>query len=367
MLHIGIDLGSRESQLCARSADGRLLWEERVKTTEIGTLLGKEKPCRVILESCSEAFCIADTLKAQGHDVRIVPATMVRALGVGLRGIKTDRRDAQRLSEASSRVELPSVHIRSLRTREWKAQLGMRQALVETRTQLINCVRGWLRTNLVTVRSGASETFCARIRETMAKRDDGTPAHVDLVLQVLDEINKRIREADVLLAQAADSDPICKLLQTVPGVGVLTAMYFVWAVDKIERFANAHALQSYLGITPGENSTGSRRQVTSITKAGPPQVRRMLTQACWVMLMHRPDDSLVKWAKRVAARRGKKVAVVAMSRKLAGILYAMWRDGTPYHPKMSAPTKKNNKDTSPKRPQKTEGRQKLTKSSTKKR
>jgi transposase len=190
----------------------------------------------------------------------------------------------------------------------------------------------------------------------MEFRDEWTPAHVELVLLVLDEINKRIREADVQLAQAAESDPICKLLQTVPGVGVLTTMYFVWAVDNIERFANAHALQSYLGITPGENSTGLRRQVTSITKAGPPDVRRMLTQACWVMLMHRPDDPLVKWAKLVAARRGKKVAVVAMSRKLAGILYAMWRDGTPYCPKKSAQAKEDGQKTSLKKPKKADRR-----------
>jgi len=362
MQHIGIDLGSMESQLCTRSADGGLLWEERIKTTEIGALLEKEQFSRVILESCSEAFLIADTLKEQGHEVRIVPATMVRALGVAHRGIKTDRRDAQILSEVSTRVELPSVHIRSLQARDWKTQLGMRQALVEVRTKLINCIRGWLRTNLSTVRSGVSESFPTRVREAMEKRDDGTPAHVELVLLVLDEINKRIREADILLALAAESDPICKLLQTVPGVGVLTAMYFVWAVDNIERFANAHALESYLGITPGENSTGFRRQVTSITKAGPPQVRRMLNQACWVMLMHRPDDPLVKWAKRVAARRGKKVAVVAMSRKLAGILYAMWRDGTSYHHKKSAALKEGAQEDvqkiSPKRPKKTGRRQK---------
>jgi transposase len=78
--------------------------------------------------------------------VRVVPATLVRTLGVGARGVKTDRRDAQVLSEVSCRIELPSVHVPSTLARELKSVCGAREALVEMRTKLINNVRGWLRT-----------------------------------------------------------------------------------------------------------------------------------------------------------------------------------------------------------------------------
>src|SRR5690349_23841661 len=103
------------------------------------------EPSRVVMETSSEAFRLADAAKLAGHDVRVVPATLVKTLGVGARGVKTDRRDAQILSEVSCRIELPSVHVPSALARELKSMCGTREALVETRTKLINNVRGWVR------------------------------------------------------------------------------------------------------------------------------------------------------------------------------------------------------------------------------
>src|SRR5262249_2712382 len=97
-------------------------------------------------------------------------------------------------------------------------------------------------------------------------------------------------------------------------------------------------VQSYLGLTPGENSSSTRERKTSITKAGSPAVRWLLVQATWCALRTRPDDPMVQWANQVAQRRGRQVAVVALSRKLAGILYAIWRDGTCYQSRRGADT-----------------------------
>src|SRR5215831_19625115 len=100
-----------------------------------------------MIETCSEAFAIADRVMQLGHEVRVVPAALVRALGVGARGLKTDQRDARALSEASCRVDLPSVHVPSSRSRQRKSMCGLRTALVGARTKLINSVRGYLRTS----------------------------------------------------------------------------------------------------------------------------------------------------------------------------------------------------------------------------
>jgi transposase len=100
---------------------------------------------RVILETCSEAFRVADLALSHGHEVRVVPATLVRSLGVGARRIKTDRRDAQVLSEVSCRIDLPSVHVTTELARERRSMCTMREELIAPRTALINCVRGWLR------------------------------------------------------------------------------------------------------------------------------------------------------------------------------------------------------------------------------
>src|SRR5262249_23001847 len=126
MDHCAIDLGGRKSRVCIRAADGRVLFEGQQETSSLPHYL-RELPrqCRVILETAAEAFRIADAALAAGHQVRVVPATLVRTLGVGARRTKTDRRDALALSEVSCRIDLPSVHIPTAQSREWKTICGM--------------------------------------------------------------------------------------------------------------------------------------------------------------------------------------------------------------------------------------------------
>jgi transposase len=152
MDHIAIDLGGRESQICVRSADGRIVEEVRQPTSRLAAYLKRKQPCRVVLETSAEAFKIADAAAELGHEVRVVPATLVPSLGVGARGIKTDRRDAQILSEVSTRIDLPSVHIPSDVARVRKSMCTAREALVTARTKLINTVRGWMRSELIKIR-----------------------------------------------------------------------------------------------------------------------------------------------------------------------------------------------------------------------
>src|SRR5437016_10069947 len=104
MEHIGIDLGSRDSQVCIRNGAGEIVEEMRCQTDRLVALLARRAPARVVVETCTEAFRIAGRAQQRGHDVRVVAATLVRALGVGQRGLKNDQRDARTLSEASCRI-----------------------------------------------------------------------------------------------------------------------------------------------------------------------------------------------------------------------------------------------------------------------
>ena len=126
MEHIAIDLGGKKSQICVRDAQGKIVEELRCETDWLDEYLKTKKPGRVILETCTEAFLVANQAKSAGHEVRVVPGMLVRTLGVGARKTKTDRRDAQALSEVSTRIDLPSVHIPSQRARELRAMCGAR-------------------------------------------------------------------------------------------------------------------------------------------------------------------------------------------------------------------------------------------------
>jgi transposase len=283
-----------------------------------------------VLETCSEAFRIADLALSYGHEVRVVPATLVRSLGVGARRIKTDRRDAQVLSEVSCRIDLPSVHVPSDLARQRRSMCSMREQLLATHTALINCVRGWARTQLLKIRSGDWTTFSKRARDAAVSNESGLPEYVARLLTVIDSLTEQIALADKELRQLAAHDPTCQRLMTIPGIGPVTAMRFVAALDDVTRFPSAHAVQAFLGLTPGENSSSDRRQRTGITKAGPPAVRRALIQGAWSLRRSRPQHPISLWAKQIEERRGKFIATVAVARKLSGIMYALWRDSSSY-------------------------------------
>jgi transposase len=288
----------------------------------------------VVVEACAEGFFVADLAVRHGHERRVVPGSLVRSLGVGERGLKSDKRDARKLSEVSCRVDVPSVHVPSTESRQLKTRLGMRDALVAARTMLINTVRGWLRAEAVALPAGA-EAFVRRIRETFAT---GLPSYVERQLQTIEVLSEQIHQSDKEVEQLAKQHPVCPRLMSVPGVGPVTALHFAAVVDDPQRFQSAHDLEAYLGLTPGQHSSSQKQRTTGITKAGSTSMRRCLVQAAWSSRRARGKHPMVDWSLDVEKRRGKRVAAIALARKIAGILFALWRDGTLYQARHAART-----------------------------
>ncbi len=337
MDHIGIDLGGKESQICVRKSDGTIREQKRVATGLLSDTLRRRKKARVVLETSSEAFAIADAAIEAGHEVRVVPATIVRSLGVGLHGVKTDKRDAQAMSEVSCRIDLPSVHIPSPTSRQWRAICGTRDALVKSRTLLVNNVRGWLRGQVIRLRTGGTESFAKRVRERILE----VPPHIERQLVAIEQLTVQICSATKDVTELAKNSEVCQRLMTVPGIGPITAVRYVAALDNICRFKTAHQVESYLGLTPGEDSSSERRRITSITKAGAASVRWLLVEAAWTIMRTRPFDPISLWGKAVSERRGRRIGAVAVARKLAGILFAIWRDEVNYNPGRAANAKED--------------------------
>src|SRR6185369_7636133 len=210
MDHIAIDLGGNESQICVMSAEGEVLLEERRPTRGLGKFFAGRAVGRVVLESCAEAFSVADAARKAQHEVVVVPATLVRSLGVGSRGLKTDVRDARNLAEASCRMKrLPSVHVPTMASRERKTACGMREVLIGSRTKMINAVRGWLRAaGIGPMMRGTPELFPTRVRAHVKGREGTVPPAIERVLALLEKVNVEIAAADEELEAAAKSDPV---------------------------------------------------------------------------------------------------------------------------------------------------------------
>jgi transposase len=204
------------------------------------------------------------------------------------------------------------------------------------RTQLVNRVRSYLRSRIGQRLRATPETLPAKARQALLADPEGLPDHLERILVVLETLREQIALADAELKMLARADVRMRRLMTVPGVGPVTAARFVAAIDDSDRFRNAASVASYLGLIPGEDSTGFRTKRTRLTRAGAPQVRWALGQAAWSVYLRRPQDPMVQWAKQVAARRGAQVAIMALARKLTHILYALWKHESSYDPARGA-------------------------------
>jgi transposase len=127
-------------------------------------------------------------------------------------------------------------------------------------------------------------------------------------------------------------DPVVQRLCTAPGIGPVTAVAFVSTLDLVQRFDGAHKVQAYLGLVPSEFSSGERQHRGAITKTGNTRLRWLLVEATWSVMRSRKasTEELRRWTLAIAARRGQRIAIIALGRKLAGILFAMWRDETAF-------------------------------------
>lgn len=343
MEHIAIDLGARESQLCVRGADGEVVEERRIATRpeKLRRYLEGRPRSRVIVETGAEAFWVAQIAIESGHEARVVPSMLAPALGVGQRGHKSDRRDARVLSESSCRMELPSVHIPAVETRRLQSRLTMREALVRSRTMLVNVVKAYLRTVGERAPMRYGPKWISQLREKL----EATAAQVRPILEALETLDRSIEEFDRELGELSRKSDLARRLQTVPGVGVVTSLRYLATLDVASRFANGAAVGSYLGLVPSEHSSGQTQRKGSITKAGSAAMRGVLVQAAWAALRSRHrNDPMMLWARELMRRRGKKIAVVALARKLSGILFALWRDGTGYDPQRAAAKRSKGSD-----------------------
>jgi transposase len=332
-----IDLHSRSSLIRIVDAEGAVVLERTITTTREGfaRVLGERAPLRVLLESGTESAWVAATIEALGHEVIVADPNYALMYGARARAVKTDRRDVAALAEACRRGIYRPAHRVSADQRQVRRHLRIREHLVRMRTQLINLLRAQLRQEGYRLSSGRSETVAARCRRL------GLPAALETaltpVLTMLDALGPVLAAADQEAQARAATDPIVARLMTAPGVGPIVGLTYRALLDDVERFADAKHCAAYIGLVPREDSSGTRHRKGAITKAGPSSLRVVLIQAAWVIWRQRRGRAaLHAWVERLAARRGRRIAIVALARRLARMLYAMWRDGTTYAPVAAA-------------------------------
>jgi transposase len=330
-----IDLHLRHRQVRIVRADGSVVLDRRIGTTPEGlpTGFGGRARMRVIVETGTESEWVAQTVAACGHEVMVVDPNYTLMYGTRQRRVKTDRRDVAALAEANRHGIYRAAHRVSAAQRHQRRVLRVREQLIRVRTQAVNLLRAHLRQEGYRLPSGSAEGAAARYRALAIP--SRLAQALAPVIGLLEHLAPAILTANTDALATAQQDPIVRRLTTAPGVGPIIGLTYRAMVDDIGRFRDAASTSAYCGLVPREDSSAERHRRGAITKMGPTTARSLLIQAAWGIWRQRARDPLQLWVRRLAERRGRRIAIVALARRRCRILFAMWRTGTDYQPALT--------------------------------
>ena len=335
-----IDLHTRRSQIRIVREDGTVVLDRRIDTTRpaFDELFGGRGAMQILLESSTESEWVAAQLETGGHEVVVADPNYAAMYGSRSRKVKTDKRDVAALAEANRTGVFRRAHRASAGARALRQTLRVRQHLVQMRGRSISLLRALLRRDGLRLASGSAEGLLTRLDRLTI------PAPLMTVIapvrELLTALNALLAARDAEVETRA-ADPTTQRLMTAPGVGPVVALTFQAVMDDPARFGGQAARASaFLGLVPSEDSSAERHRKGHITKTGPNDLRALLVQASWTIWRGRSaaGADLRAWAHALAARRGRRIAVVALARRVSRILYAMWRDHTDFEvrPRRSA-------------------------------
>lgn len=241
---------------------------------------------------------------------------------------KTDKNDAHGLAQIVKAGWYREVGVKSLDSHTIRSMLGARAQLVAMRVEVSNQISGMLKTFGIVLRRHDGLSFEALVAEA-CERDLGRVNHtIQTLLTVYLGLKQQILCLDRELARYARGSALCRRLMTIPGVGLLSAIAFITAIDDPARFAKSSSVGAYLGLTPRRYQSGEVDHNGKISKCGDPLVRAYLFEAATTLLTRVGRWSALKaWGLKVAKRSGMKKAAVAVARKMAVIMHRVWTTG----------------------------------------
>lgn len=335
-LYCGLDLGKKTGRYCVMNEARKVVEEGWVKmsSAELTKGFSERPPMKVVVEASTKAFWVADNLSELGHSVVVVDPGRTKAIGSSL--IKNDKLDARVLATLCAANVLAEVDRPSAEQRHARMPVVARDALVRSRVKLTNAVRSMLDSEGIEMRSCGTDVFAQKAREVAETIPEGIRMGIEPLLESIELLSKQIAACDEKLKQQSRNDPQVKLLMTAPGVGPVVAMCFMLAIRQAGRFHSSRQVASYFGLVPSLYQSGKTNRRGGITKHGNRQGRWALTVAASHVLRTTKASALRDWGVGLSERVGRKTAVVAVARKLAGVLWSMLKHNRPFEPRLAA-------------------------------
>ena len=335
VMYCGLDMGKKSSHFCLVDEKRKVLEEGKVKNTEVDLRreFGKRPAMRICIEASTKSFWLADRLKELGHTVVVVDPGKTKAIGAGQ--IKNDKLDARVLATLCQADLMAAVDQPAESERLARMMVVSRDGLVRSRVSLMVMVRSLLDSEGIELRHATAEGFPAAVKELLPKLPPTMASAVEPLVKAIEDLSVQVARCDKALEAAARGNPTMQLLMTAPGVGVIVASCFVNAIRDPKRFETSRDVGAFLGLVPKLYQSGTIHHKGGITKHGNRQARWALAMAAnSILAITKKKSALRDWGLKLSKKRGRKKAVVAVARKLAGILWAMWKNQTSFEARL---------------------------------
>src|SRR5215208_2408705 len=325
---MGLDIGKDVFHRVGLSVDGTIAFRRKIKRHGIADTFKTLPPCLVGMEACLSAHFVSRTVRALGHEARIIPALYVKPF---VKGQKNDYNDAEAVAEAALRPNLRSVREKTQDELDLQAYHRIRARLVSRRTATINQIRAFLIEQGIAVRAGPRALRNSLFAILENRKDEISPRMAKLILGLYEDwchLDERIEAVTGEIEELSRAEAKCQRLMSVPGVGPLISTGIVAAIGTGEAFERGRDFAAWLGLIPRQHSTGGRSILGRISKRGSKYLRTLLIQAAKVLLMRPhnwPRFSFGAWLKTASERLHRNKLAVALANKLARIAWSVLR------------------------------------------
>ena len=324
---IGLDLAKNVFQVHGMDETGKKLFGKKLKRAEVLTYFAQHQPVLIGMEACGGAHPWARQLVSLGHRIKIMAPQHVKPF---VQGNKTDARDAAAIAEAALRQSVPSVAMRTAESQQMQALHRVRELWMKQRIALTNQIRG-----LLTEFGHVMPRGIKRLKAEVSLWQAQVPPELTVLKGLIEQLMTALREQEERISQLETGinalhkhNPASRLIESIPGVGLLSATAVVARFGQCEHVDSARKFASCIGLTPREHSSGGTRKQGHVTKHGNPRLRAALVECAWRLVRFQPNyppvakrlHLLAKGAKATGAVRKK--AIVAVARRLA---VDLWR------------------------------------------
>ena len=325
--YAGLDVSMKTTFICIVDEKGKVVSElESLSTPEsishclLTTGLQIEK---IGLESGCLTHYLKKGLKKMGFEVVGMESHKMAAILATIIN-KTDKNDARGIAEALRVGHYKECIHRSDEATETRTVLNGRRTVVEGRTHLITSIKGHLKVYGVRLGKGTGKNFRENVESIIACLHPKVQQVIKSLLNVLEVMEKEIKNLDQSVKDIGEENAKVKLLQTVDGVGPITALAFVAEIDEPKRFENSKDVAAYIGLTPKQYSSGEKQRQGGISKKGCKHTRSLIVEAATTLLTRCQIWSKLKaWGMKLMKKIGTKKAIIAVARKLAVTMHRM--------------------------------------------